>query len=1044
MKSFEQLLSQFSSQSSLENGNDQFIRYSVYSSEGQRALELYEKGVSLMKERSSVDQGDPFGWVYQAGIHGNFWRNISDLAEWSAAYNYQFTSEEDVLAGNTVLNNCTHYNNQWSNIAISPGTNMELNFVPWHRLLLQSHESIIRQLLSEEDVEGADTFSIPYWDYTNPEEGVIPQAFRDESSALYEFSRGVRVNAGESVEEQGVLPTIQKGLADSMEQTTYAAFNSLLDQNPHGFMHDYLGGSRDSPAQQALTGEAQQAYAEQLGAGDADDIGNMGLMGNVASAALDPVFFTHHSFIDKIWSDWNASENATYIDESLLVNNPWNYVYFTPSEDGSPQLEEYSYWGNNPNEVLSAVYHPNYTYDNDETRESKPNPVLSLIQNSAFRPVVVDKQVDSALQNVQSDTQKIQPISLGLQLSYSDIIELSKERDIDFEINLDYTIPMDRSDPFRVIFLGFETLSDPEQLEKLLEQYDPGELPGFTIVPFPMGGAKSMDDSGTNDKMPMNSDDMMMTTGVSIDLTYALEMSNLPVNDLSDDGPLGMVAISTDSNDDIAIKQLSISLNQNLNPTNSNGSTFDAAAYLAEYPDLLLVPEALEDPFAYFQKFGNDLGHQETNIEDRAEQVGFGYLVANKDLISELNNSPFRAIEHYLNDGLKEGRNLLPSSELIDEELEPIVGPQAFRLFNGLENRYITTASTKEIYDLLKGPSGWGIDGSSFQVGSEGSGQQIYRFIDEQTGSVYYSKNEALDANMKELGFLSDGLAFELFSESSDPSSAVIQYFDPSTGRYLLSSSPDEQQMLEQGSTWVIEGILGYTSSWLEPVTPSTSDQLEISDANGIPSLLVIPLADGEEQLITVAPETFTDSVQPIVEVEGGVANPLPIAISFNLIEASQQPLDLKTPTAGGGTIGSNAPAGINLSIDGIYINSAAGADVITGSQHNDFIRAGANDDVIDAGAGDDLIRGGAGSDIITTGEGFDRIYYTADQLDDTEDTVLDFSTSDRVVLGENILASLVDNVATFSTTIDGVERQATLTFAGSSVVTDAIFIATT
>ena len=227
-------------------------------------------------------------------------------------------------------------------------------------------------------------------------------------------------------------------------------------------------------------------------------------------------------------------------------------------------------------------------------------------------------------------------------------------------------------------------------------------------------------------------------------------------------------------------------------------------------------------------------------------------------------------------------------------------------------------------------------------------------------------------------------------------------------------------------------------------VTPGSSDQLEISDTNGTSSLLVIPLADGEEQLITVAPETFTDSVQPIVEVEGGVANPLPIAISFNLIEASQQPLDLKTPTAGGGTIGSNAPAGINLSIDGIYINSAAGADVITGSHHNDFIRAGANDDVIDAGAGDDLIRGGAGSDIITTGEGFDRIYYTADQLDNTEDTVLDFSTSDRVVLGENILASLVDNVATFSTTIDGVERQATLTFAGSSVVTDEIFIATT
>ena len=124
-----------------------------------------------------------------------------------------------------------------------------------------------------------------------------------------------------------------------------------------------------------------------------------------------------------------------------------------------------------------------------------------------------------------------------------------------------------------------------------------------------------------------------------------------------------------------------------------------------------------------------------------------------------------------------------------------------------------------------------------------------------------------------------------------------------------------------------------------------------------------------------------------------------------------------------------------------MYFSSDAGADYITGSEHNDFIRGGANDDFIDSGDGDDLIRSGAGSDIITTGEGSDLLYYTADQLDGSADTVLDFSTSDRIVLGENIRVSLVDNVATFSTTIDGVERQSTLTFAGSSVVSQDIFI---
>ena len=85
MQNFQQLLDQFATQSSLQNGNDQIIRYNIYSSEGERALELYEKGVSLMKARSDLDQGDPFGWVYQAGIHGNFWRNVEQLAKWSAA-----------------------------------------------------------------------------------------------------------------------------------------------------------------------------------------------------------------------------------------------------------------------------------------------------------------------------------------------------------------------------------------------------------------------------------------------------------------------------------------------------------------------------------------------------------------------------------------------------------------------------------------------------------------------------------------------------------------------------------------------------------------------------------------------------------------------------------------------------------------------------------------------------------------------------------------------------------------------------------------------
>jgi hypothetical protein len=211
-------------------------------------------------------------------------------------------------------------------------------------------------------------------------------------------------------------------------------------------------------------------------------------------------------------------------------------------------------------------------------------------------------------------------------------------------------------------------------------------------------------------------------------------------------------------------------------------------------------------------------------------------------------------------------------------------------------------------------------------------------------------------------------------------------------------------------------------------------------DAKATRFILTPATGDATERLI-VDGNTLPSGAQPVFEVQGGVTNRAPIAVSFENIQESTTPIDLSATTEGGGTIQSNAPSGIGTIFNGVYLNFAAGNDDIIGSSFNDFIRAGAGDDLINAGAGNDLIRSGAGNDTITTGDGADFIYYTADQLDGTADRVLDFSTADRIVLGENIRASLNGNIATFATTINGVDRQATLIFDGSSVVFDNMFI---
>ena len=76
---FRKLLREFSGANSLEAGSRQHVRYNAFSNEGAESIRLYEKAVGIMKEKSAVDQADPYGWSYQAGIHGTFWNTMNQL-----------------------------------------------------------------------------------------------------------------------------------------------------------------------------------------------------------------------------------------------------------------------------------------------------------------------------------------------------------------------------------------------------------------------------------------------------------------------------------------------------------------------------------------------------------------------------------------------------------------------------------------------------------------------------------------------------------------------------------------------------------------------------------------------------------------------------------------------------------------------------------------------------------------------------------------------------------------------------------------------------
>jgi polyphenol oxidase len=150
-------------------------------------------------------------------------------------------------------------------------------FFPWHRAFLYYFERILGYL-----VGNLNYFRLPYWDWENHRS--MPSPYRSpvgSTNSLYDVNRYSVIAGG------GALPTndgtaARIALLDGI--TGFATFGGTAksggacESNPHDPIHDDVG-LHTSP------------YHD---------------MGHLGYAARDPIFYSHHANIDKIWSHWNG------------------------------------------------------------------------------------------------------------------------------------------------------------------------------------------------------------------------------------------------------------------------------------------------------------------------------------------------------------------------------------------------------------------------------------------------------------------------------------------------------------------------------------------------------------------------------------------------------------------------------------------------------------------------------------------------------------------------------------------------------------------
>jgi hypothetical protein len=186
-------------------------------------------------------------------------------------------------------------------------------FWSWHRMYLYYFEKIIRRY------SGDYGWALPYWNWQLASENKLPPMFRDTSSALYTPNRDPGINAGTS--------TLASWVTDCSTALGDLAFTDAVEdiQTPHGNVHVTVGG----------------------------------WMASVPTSAQDPIFYLHHSNVDRLWNIWLAQGGGR---SDPIADATWKGKTYTFFDENAKQVTMTDC------DVVRAAQQLNYGYQGEPTQ----------------------------------------------------------------------------------------------------------------------------------------------------------------------------------------------------------------------------------------------------------------------------------------------------------------------------------------------------------------------------------------------------------------------------------------------------------------------------------------------------------------------------------------------------------------------------------------------------------------------------------------------------------------------------------------------------
>ncbi|GKV00890.1 hypothetical protein SLEP1_g13501 [Rubroshorea leprosula] len=224
----------------------------------------YSKAIELMK---ALPADDPRNFTQQANVH---------CAYCDGAYHQVGFPDLDLQVHNSWL------------------------FFPFHRYYLYFYEKILGKLI------GDPTFAMPFWNWDSPQGMQMPTIFSNPNSPLYDQLRNANHQPPTllDLDYNGTDETTTN--SDQLSSNLKIMYRQMVSngKTPKLFLgSSYRAGDEADPGAGSL--ENIPHGPVHIWCGD-NTQPNLEDMGNFYSAARDPIFYAHHSNVDRMWTVWKT------------------------------------------------------------------------------------------------------------------------------------------------------------------------------------------------------------------------------------------------------------------------------------------------------------------------------------------------------------------------------------------------------------------------------------------------------------------------------------------------------------------------------------------------------------------------------------------------------------------------------------------------------------------------------------------------------------------------------------------------------------------